>query len=205
MQRFPVVPAVCAVAVAGFLTVATHANSPSTRTIAGNASPAGQSAGNPSSKPKTPAKPALSVRETPLGTVVVGPKGHTLYRSNKDTVNPSASNCIRRCVAIWPPLLGTPASFAVQGVDPKLLGTLRRVDGRTQLTLHGWPLYYFNKDAKPGDVLGEAAGDHVFHPVGPTGQPAGTTNPPSTGGPTSGPTDGPTYAPTDGPTPSSTG
>jgi predicted lipoprotein with Yx(FWY)xxD motif len=32
-------------------------------------------------------------------------------------------------------------------------------DGKKQLTLGGWPLYYWAKDTKPGDVTGQAVKD----------------------------------------------
>jgi predicted lipoprotein with Yx(FWY)xxD motif len=179
MQRSPVVPALCVAAVVGFLAVATHANSEPARTVRGSAAPA---ASRPAPTPTKPAAPGLklSVLRTKLGTVVVGPDGHTLYRSNKDSAKPPASNCVRRCVAIWPPLLGSKANLTVQGIDPALVGTFKRADGRSQLTLHGWPLYYNAKDKKPGDTIGDGAGDGVFQAIGPNGQPATAATPPTT-------------------------
>ncbi|MEN3361503.1 MAG: hypothetical protein V7637_5485 [Mycobacteriales bacterium] len=179
MQRSPLVPAFCVAAVAGFLAVATHANSEPARTVHGSAAPAGAS--RPVANPTKPAAAGikLSVLRTKLGTIVVGPDGHTLYRSNKDSAVPPASNCVRRCVAIWPPLIGTKAGLTAQGIDPALLGTFKRADGRTQLTLHGWPLYYNAKDKKPGDTIGEGAGEGVWHAVGPNGKPATAAAPPA--------------------------
>ena len=183
MQRSPVVPALCVAAVAGFLAVATHANSEPAHTVRGSAAPAGASrpAANPTkSNTPQPAGIKLSVRQTKLGTVVVGPDGHTLYRSNKDSAKPPASNCVRRCVAIWPPLIGTEAGLTAQGVDPALLGTFKRADGRTQLTLHGWPLYFNAQDKKAGDTIGDGAGDGVWQAIGPNGLPAAPATPPAT-------------------------
>jgi predicted lipoprotein with Yx(FWY)xxD motif len=50
------------------------------------------------------------------------------------------------------------ASVAVSGIDSKLLGTLARPDGTVQLTLAGWPLYRYAKDANPGDTKGQGVG-----------------------------------------------
>ena len=35
---------------------------------------------------------------------------------------------------------------------------MRRADGSWQLTLHGWPVYRFAGDAKPGQWKGEGVG-----------------------------------------------
>ena len=47
---------------------------------------------------------------------------------------------------------------AVEGVTGEL-GTITGVDGSTQVTLNGWPLYYFVGDAAPGEVKGQGVND----------------------------------------------
>lgn len=42
------------------------------------------------------------------------------------------------------------------------LGTIQRDDGSTQVTLNGWPLYYFAADAAPGDANGEGVAGAWF-------------------------------------------
>ena len=42
------------------------------------------------------------------------------------------------------------------GVDPSLVGTIRRPDGSMQLTYGGHPLYTYNLDVTPGMVTGQA-------------------------------------------------
>lgn len=74
-----------------------------------------------------------------LGAIVVDGSGRTLYRFDKDTASPPASNCTGSCAALWPPVLvGTQISLS--GVNRELLGTIKRADGTVQLALHGWPL-----------------------------------------------------------------
>ena len=41
-------------------------------------------------------------------------------------------------------------------------------DGDEQVTVDGWPLYFFSGDAAPGDTNGQGVGD-VWYVVGPDG------------------------------------
>jgi len=107
-----------------------------------------------------------------LGSFLVDDKGMTLYLFTKDT--PNTSNCYDKCATAWPPLLTTGAPAAGEGVDASKLGTTNRTDGTVQVTYNGWPLYYYEKDKAPGDVVGQdvggvwyvvsAAGDKVTTP-----------------------------------------
>jgi predicted lipoprotein with Yx(FWY)xxD motif len=120
-----------------------------------------------------------------LGSFLVDDKNMTLYLFTKDT--PNTSNCYDKCAKAWPPLLTTGAAVGKDGIDAAKLGTTKRTDGSTQVTYNGWPLYYFAKDTKPGDVTGEdvgqvwyvisAAGEQVMAAYGApaAAAPAGTT------------------------------
>ena len=55
-------------------------------------------------------------------------------------------------------LLTTGAPVAGEGVDASKLGTTNRTDGTVQVTYNGWPLYYYEKDKAPGDVVGQDVG-----------------------------------------------
>ncbi|MFG1791830.1 hypothetical protein [Nocardia sp. NPDC049149] len=96
-----------------------------------------------------------------------------VYRFDKDTNNPPASNCAGECATTWPPLLvqRDQAVYAA-GVDPQLVGFIERADGACQITIAGWPVYFFAKDQKPGDLLGQGVGK-VWHAVTPAGGKAG--------------------------------
>jgi predicted lipoprotein with Yx(FWY)xxD motif len=88
-----------------------------------------------------------------MGTVVVDREGRTLYRFDKDTNKPPATNCDGDCATAWPPVLTEEAPELV-GVDKALIGKIKRADGSEQITLNGWALYRYAKDQKEGDWKG---------------------------------------------------
>ncbi|MGK5551312.1 SCO0930 family lipoprotein [Actinomadura kijaniata] len=106
-----------------------------------------------------------------LGKVVTDGEGRTLYRFDKDTARPSASSCEDACAKAWPPVLVGKAEPKVDGVDQNLVGKVRRPDGQWQVTLGGWPLYRYAKDASPGDVKGQGVNGTWFA-AAPTGKKA---------------------------------
>jgi len=117
-----------------------------------------------------------------LGSFLVDDKGMTLYLFTKDT--PNTSNCYDKCATAWPPLLTTDAPAAGEGVDASMLGTTNRTDGTVQVTYNGWPLYYYEKDKAPGDVVGQDVGN-VWFVISPAGDKvegaAAATEPPAAG------------------------
>lgn len=130
--------------------------------------PASQPAASVSSSAPAPASssaPAadeatltLMMADSTLGSVLVDGKGMTLYLFTKDS--PNKSVCEGDCLAAWPALMGVPK--AGTGVDDSKLGSLKRSDGSTQASYNGWPLYYWTKDTKPGDVTGQNVGSVWF-------------------------------------------
>ena len=103
-----------------------------------------------------------------LGDIITDGKGMTLYRFDKDTASPSASNCEGQCLAAWPPVLAGSGEPELSGVDKAAVGTVTRKDGTKQLTVAGWPLYTYAKDKAAGDVTGQAVGG-VWWAVTPAG------------------------------------
>jgi predicted lipoprotein with Yx(FWY)xxD motif len=102
-----------------------------------------------------------------LGSFLVDDKGMTLYLFTKDT--PNTTVCYEKCATAWPPLLTTGNPVAGDGVDASLLGTTNRTDGTVQVTYNGWPLYYYEKDKAPGDVVGQDVGG-VWYVISPAGE-----------------------------------
>jgi predicted lipoprotein with Yx(FWY)xxD motif len=115
-----------------------------------------------------------------LGSFLVDDKGMTLYLFTKDT--PNTTVCYEKCAVAWPPLLTSGDPVAGEGVDAALLGTTNRTDGTVQVTYNGWPVYYYEKDKAPGDVVGQNVGD-VWFVISPAGEmintEAAATEPPA--------------------------
>lgn len=111
------------------------------------------------------ATPRITTADSSLGTVLVDGDGRTLYLFTKDS--PGKSACEGECLSAWPILTGAPT--AGDGVNAKFIGTITRSDGTVQATYHDWPLYYFAKDAAPGDVNGQGV-NGVWFVVSPAGK-----------------------------------
>ncbi|MDB5964639.1 MAG: hypothetical protein JWQ72_1139 [Polaromonas sp.] len=92
-----------------------------------------------------PAAPA-----TAMDGVLVGPNAMTLYVFDRDTANSGKSVCNGPCAANWPALM---ASDADKPMGDYMVIT--RDDGKKQWAVKGKPLYYWSKDAKPGDRTGD--------------------------------------------------
>ncbi|WP_051967544.1 hypothetical protein [Kitasatospora mediocidica] len=116
----------------------------------------------PSSTPSHTAADLQVTTNAKLGQIVTDGAGHTLYRFDHDTANPSMSNCTGSCATLWPPALAPSGAVTANGVNASLVGTLTRADGTKQLTLNGWPLYRYSPDTKPGDTNGQGVGGIWF-------------------------------------------
>ncbi|WP_433292597.1 hypothetical protein ACQP2F_28425 [Actinoplanes sp. CA-030573] len=104
-----------------------------------------------------------------IGTFVTDGAGRTLYRFDNDTNKPPRSNCNGSCATAWPPLLiKSPGKIFPDGIDPKIIGYVERADHTCQVTINGWPVYYFIADAKPGDINGQGVNGKWFA-INPTG------------------------------------
>ncbi|QPP09886.1 hypothetical protein G4Z16_29630 [Streptomyces bathyalis] len=140
--------------------------------------PAGQAADNGdasgTSKRDTPAKTLEVKRTAKLGDVVTDSNGWTLYRYDEDTASPSQSNCNGKCEKAWPPVPAKDAK-ASAGISKEQIGKVKRSDGSWQLTLGGWPVYRFAKDAEPGDWEGHGV-DGMWNALAPDGNKASARN-----------------------------
>lgn len=134
----------------------------STSTPADQAAPAAASTSSSvsASSATSAAATTLALATTSLGEVVVDGQGRTLYMYGKDTVGSGKSACTGGCLTAWPPVIatGAPTATGVTGT----VGTIDTPDGRKQVTLNGWPLYTYAKDAKAGDTTGQNVGQVWF-------------------------------------------
>lgn len=113
-------------------------------------------------------------RSDDLGAIVVDADGFTMYRFDKDTANPSKSNCVGDCLKTWPPAIVTTENLAVDGIRQELVSTITRGDGTKQLTIAGWPIYGYSGDKAAGDTTGHGLSNGAWAAVTPDGKKAGS-------------------------------
>jgi predicted lipoprotein with Yx(FWY)xxD motif len=87
-----------------------------------------------------------------LGILVTDPKGMTLYTFSKDKTG--VSNCNGACAQLWPPYIAKSQT----GTNSASITIVKRTDGSEQYAWKGMPLYYYMKDTKAGDTLGNGFG-----------------------------------------------
>jgi len=102
------------------------------------------------SAPKTA---VVTLRKTSLGTILVDPRGRTLYLFEKDVNGVSA--CNSACLSYWPAFTSRTVPRAGAGVHQSLLRLAKPTRGLPQVTYAGHPLYTFVGDKAPGQTTGE--------------------------------------------------
>jgi predicted lipoprotein with Yx(FWY)xxD motif len=95
----------------------------------------------------------VEVRATRLGKILVNSQGHTLYLFKKDSRG--KSSCTGACAKFWPPLRASGKPTAGRGVSASKLATIKRSDGKPQVTYNGHPLYTFQQDTRAGQTNGQ--------------------------------------------------
>jgi len=147
---------------------ATSAAPPATSAAPPATSPAASSSGTSAAGGVT-----IQTAHTPLGTVLTDGKGITVYLFEADTT--TKPTCYSACASAWPPVLTASAPAAGSGAKTSLLGTVKRTDGKIQVTYAGHPLYYFIQSTKPGNVSGQGVNAFGAHwdAVRPSGAQAG--------------------------------
>lgn len=89
--------------------------------------------------------------------VLAGNNNMTLYTYSKDVAGSGKSACNGMCATNWPPLLvdGNPAVSSDYSI-------ITRDDGKKQLAFNGMPLYFYVKDTKPGDKIGDGRSEGAW-------------------------------------------
>ena len=103
--------------------------------------------------------PILKVsHNSKLGAIVVDSKGMTLYHLTSEHGKVA---CTGACTTYWPPLIWTGKGKPVLGAGLKAakLGTIKRPNGKLQVTYTKFPLYRYSGDHKPGQTNGEGVDD----------------------------------------------
>jgi predicted lipoprotein with Yx(FWY)xxD motif len=122
----------------------------------------------------------LGTEKVKLGKVIDTSAGRAVYLFTKDSG--VKSNCTGSCVRYWPPLIASGSVTVAKGsgLDPKLLGTTRRSDGKAQVTYNHHPLYLDTGDHRRGDINGEGAKAFAgrWYLVTPSGKAAKPSCPP---------------------------
>jgi predicted lipoprotein with Yx(FWY)xxD motif len=96
-------------------------------------------------------------------TVLTNTKGLTLYTLNGEVKGKFI--CTGTCLEAWPPLL---VAAGTKPKGPVRLGTIKRPEGKTQVTFRGMPIYTYAGDSRKGEANGEGLRDvGVWHAVTP--------------------------------------
>ena len=122
---------------------------------------------------RVPARRARIVAKgSSFGRVLFDANGQVVYVFENDDENRSACTSAD-CVKAWPPVLTRERPSAGRGIDAGLLGTIRRADGRLQVTYNGRPLYFYEHEA-PGEIKCHNVDLHggLWWVVTPRGEPA---------------------------------
>ncbi|MGA8219241.1 MAG: hypothetical protein WB771_11800 [Solirubrobacterales bacterium] len=113
--------------------------------------------------------PKLKVVSSDYGRILADGHGKALYLFTAD--KGKRSGCAGDCATAWPPYIVKAKPRATSGAKPGLAGTTRRADGKLQATYAGHPVYHYEGDRKPGQVLCQAVDEfggywYVLRPNG---------------------------------------
>jgi predicted lipoprotein with Yx(FWY)xxD motif len=100
---------------------------------------------------------ALKTETTRAGTVLASSRGLTLYYYSEDKPHSGKSACTGTCATAWPPL-AAPVKAPAGVRLPGRLGVITRPNGVKQVTLNGYPLYFYVGDKAPGQAKGNGIG-----------------------------------------------
>lgn len=91
----------------------------------------------------------ITLAGSSFGSMLFDSKRRAIYIFEKDPRGESV--CYGECAEAWPPVFTDGQPEADNGVKDSLLDTVKRRDGRLQVTYAGKPLYFYAHEA-PGEV-----------------------------------------------------
>jgi predicted lipoprotein with Yx(FWY)xxD motif len=115
---------------------------------------------DPAEPPAKPQTAKGAKKPATRGTTITAGQsefGRMLYDSRRQAIyifesdSPNKTVCYGKCAKAWPPVLTRARPRAANGVKRSLLGTLKRRDGKLQVTYAGKPLYFYAHE-KPDEV-----------------------------------------------------
>ncbi|MFP3463568.1 hypothetical protein R5O87_22245 [Arthrobacter globiformis] len=130
--------------------------------------PATATAPEPGMSTTPAANTELKTANSTAGQIVVDKNGMSVYFFTKDVKDSGKSSCTDACAAAWPAVTTKAASPTVEGVSGKI-GSINAADGSKQITINGMPVYYYAKDKKAGDILGQGV-NNAWYLVSPAGE-----------------------------------
>jgi predicted lipoprotein with Yx(FWY)xxD motif len=92
----------------------------------------------------------ITLQDSNFGPMLFDSNKQAIYIFERDGRNRTV--CYGECATAWPPVFAKGEPRAGKGVDGSLLGTIKRRDGRAQVTYAGKPLYFYAHE-DPGVVL----------------------------------------------------
>ena len=92
----------------------------------------------------------ITLQDSDFGPMLFDSNKQAIYIFERDTRNKTV--CYGKCAEDWPPVFTDGAPRAGKGLRAALLGTIKRRDGRSQVTYAGRPLYFYSHE-DPGIVL----------------------------------------------------
>jgi predicted lipoprotein with Yx(FWY)xxD motif len=93
----------------------------------------------------------LTARSSSFGKAIFDGRGFVLYGFTRDK---RSSACYGACAKAWPPYFTPRGELKVgPGLKRSLLGTVKRRNGKRQVTYAGKPLYFYVGDTRPAQIL----------------------------------------------------
>ena len=92
----------------------------------------------------------ITLQDSNFGPMLFDSNKQAIYEFERDGRNKTV--CYGECAEAWPPVYSEGEPRAGKGVRASLLGTIKRRDGRAQVTYAGKPLYFYAHE-DPGVVL----------------------------------------------------